>query len=750
MVRSVPRRYTAAALPDKGKNHIHYPPHPVDMNRAKSIVANNGGCCGINFNCFTQSLTLPDAARIIYMCRKELQNTESKAQLIDKLREKVNQCVTKVRKGSKYLKMEYTIVTELKADISMRDYICRNAFMEAWGINLSLMKVLRKEIKQDIIKTSHAITNRYSKVTGDFSKLLESTGLNDVVDVQKLYIAKLPQTEAAHHCYNWLENHFKLSGDNEPNSNEIHLDTVNKKDIYAEYVDESILYDFDPLRETQFNKIWQNSFPYVKIRKYKACSGKCSICAELSILTGKYKIRKAMEYIKICRVIHRADFMADRNLYQQRKKFSEMYPNLYMSLITDGMQQTHCELPYSGNKVPSGVNKLKQHLQGITTHYRRTRMFRTLDHIHLGSNTCIYTLLCALEEAFEFSGKLPKTLYIQIDGGSENANYAFLAWMEIIISLDLGVEEIWVCRLRVGHNHADQDGKFGQLWKAARNEYLLTPQSYEDLVARAIHEGKKTNPAKLVDAFVIPDLVAVIEECIDPELQHAFKGVYTQHVFRFQKVPVTSVFPMGSKCTYRASALDEFYEFIDNPESPIGKSPRKVLVEWHPIPGMRILTKRPINLDNIRPHTFVDGAVEHMRHVISAIIATSVHPDFVKDWELFQELLPLVGESPEDFINRGNELHIPFRTLLSNVGKVQSMNSVVAAFCEEGPRSVDYGIILPEPVMAGACLKSSLFLKPEPARVTIDGRHDATRPEQKPRRSTKIRRRFDAHSIVEG
>ena len=236
---SVPKRYILSA-PAKGRNHIHYPPYHTDMNRAKSIVANNGGCCGTNFNCFTKNLTLPDAARIVYACRQELQNTESKAQLIDKLREKVNQCVKKVRDGSKYLKMEYEILTELKLNISMKDPVCRNSFMEAWGINLSLMKVLRKEIKQDILRTSHAITDRFSKVTGDFSKLLVSTGLDDVVDVEKLCIAKLPNTETAHHCYNWLENYFKLCGDNEPNSNEIHLDTVNKKDIYEEYVDESV------------------------------------------------------------------------------------------------------------------------------------------------------------------------------------------------------------------------------------------------------------------------------------------------------------------------------------------------------------------------------------------------------------------------------------------------------------------------------------------------------------------------------
>ena len=750
-VNSIPKKNTPSTTFIKGRNRIHHPPDPVDMNKAKRIVAMNAGCCSRNFNCLTMKLSLPDAARIVYNCRQELRNTESREHMIDKLREKVNHCVDCIR-DSRYLKMKYTIVTEQKSNIYMEEPVCMNAFMEAWGMNLALMKQLRKEIKSGVVKTARKITHRYSKVKGDFAKLVESCGVSKVVSLKKLYIAKLPNTEAAHHLYCWLQNYFDLSGDQEPNCDEIHLDTVTKKAVYNEYLNESTVYGFNPLGISAFKQIWSDCFPYVKIREYKAVSGKCYVCAQLSLLSGKHKTREAMEYIKVCRVMHRADFMADRNLYQHRKKQSEIYPQLYMSIITDGMQQTHCELPYSGNKVPTGANKLKQHLQGVTTHFRRTRMYRALDHIFLGSNACIYTLLCAIEEAYEFYGRLPRTLYVQIDGGSENANYVFLAWMEIIISLEIGAEEIWVCRLRVGHNHADQDAKFGLLWKAARSDFLLTPQSYEDLVAKVVHEGIN-NPAELVDRFIIPDLVLAVDDCIDPELRNLFKTVHTQHIIRFQKVPVSSKYPMGSKLTYRASAVDEFYEFINYPKSPIGKAPRKVIVEWQPKDnpaGLRILTRRPTAVADIRPHEFVDGAVEHMRHVISVIIDTAVHPDFAKDWELFSEKLPLVGESPEEFMERGNDLHIPFKTLLININKIQPENSTVVPLCEDGSGSVDYGIPLPPPVMAGACVRSQLSMKPEPPRVTVDGRHDATQPEQKLRRSTKIRWRFDPLSIVEG
>ena len=697
-----------------------------------------------------QKLNLPEAAQIVDLCRQELRNTESKKDLRDKLRDKLNQCVDDIHKDSKYFRRKYKITTETKTTISMKHTVCRWTFMEAWGFNESLRKVLCADIKEGRLKTAHAFTDRYSAADfdGDIGKLVESCSLSSVItNPERLTIALIPNTEASFHCHNWLENYFNLCADDQPNSNEKHLDPVHKKDIHLEYRNQAILYNIKPLSLTQFRKIWRKGSPHVKIRKYKACSGKCSICAELSKLTREKKTRKAMEYLKLCRLIHRADFMRDRDMYAQRKKLAELYPNQYLSIITDGMQQTHCELPYSGNKIPTGVNKLKQHLQGITSHFRRTRMYRTLDHIFLGSNACIYTILSELEEEYKLNGKLPRTVFIQIDGGSENANYAVLAWMEIIISLEIGAEEIWVCRLRVGHNHADQDGKFGLLWKAVRSEFLLSPQDYERKVAQVLSEGG--NPAKRIDMFVIPDLLAPINDLIDDELQHAFKGVYTQHIFRFQKVPVSEKFPMGAKMTYRASALDEFYEFVKCSDSPIGQAPRKVLVDWFPADGMRTLTRRP-SFDNIKPQNFVDGAPAHMANVIPVISSSRMQEDYIKEWQTFRDGIPTEWESPDDFIERrGEELHIPFHDLLRRSGEAQSSSEPASMPLKDGILTSAYEIFV-ETVAAGACLRWEGCLKPEPARVTLVGRQNAVLEDQKLRRSTKIRWKFDPNSVVEG
>ena len=56
--------------------------------------------------------------------------------------------------------------------------------------------------------------------------------------------------------------------------------------------------------------------------------------------------------------------------------------------------------------------------------------------------------------------KFPKTLYIQFDGGPENANDEVVGFMELLVALRV-VPEIYLSRLPVGHTHEDIDAMFG-------------------------------------------------------------------------------------------------------------------------------------------------------------------------------------------------------------------------------------------------------------------------------------------------
>lgn len=61
-------------------------------------------------------------------------------------------------------------------------------------------------------------------------------------------------------------------------------------------------------------------------------------------------------------------------------------------------------------------------------------MFRTFHNTFTGSNLQIHTFLLSLEQALGSEEQLPETLYLQVDGGSENTAKAMLGICELLIA----------------------------------------------------------------------------------------------------------------------------------------------------------------------------------------------------------------------------------------------------------------------------------------------------------------------------
>ena len=71
----------------------------------------------------------------------------------------------------------------------------------------------------------------------------------------------------------------------------------------------------------------------------------------------------------------------------------------YLSLVTDGVAQQHCLLPWSANMYQFPKH-LTQHLQGFFAHGRLLRMYRTFHNGSNGANLQIHTFLLILEEIY--------------------------------------------------------------------------------------------------------------------------------------------------------------------------------------------------------------------------------------------------------------------------------------------------------------------------------------------------------------
>jgi len=84
--------------------------------------------------------------------------------------------------------------------------------------------------------------------------------------------------------------------------------------------------------------------------------------------------------------------------------------------------------------------------------------------------------LLDLEKRYLKDGCLPPTLFLQVDGGAENANVDFLAMCELLVARGIISQRIVLTRLSVGHTHEDIDAIFALIWELVKNDCCLSPQ----------------------------------------------------------------------------------------------------------------------------------------------------------------------------------------------------------------------------------------------------------------------------------
>lgn len=152
--------------------------------------------------------------------------------------------------------------------------------------------VVPADIAEDFLKaTTKKNKKKKDEAAGQYDHL--------ELDSEEVRIGMLMPNGPKHHfAAAWLDAFFDLVGDKIPNSNEIHLETQDKFEIWAEYVwDMFHLCEDQALCYSNFLKLWDLVFPHVKIRVYKAVTGKCNICAVLSDLRKKFHSREMRKQV---------------------------------------------------------------------------------------------------------------------------------------------------------------------------------------------------------------------------------------------------------------------------------------------------------------------------------------------------------------------------------------------------------------------------------------------------------------------
>jgi hypothetical protein len=254
-------------------------------------------------------------------------------------------------------------------------------------------------------------------------------------------------------------------------------------------------------------------------------------------------------------------FMSERLEYKKRIMDSGRNKKGVMSIIIDGMDQNKTNVPSLGGQ-SAFPKPLEQHVTAVRRHHHGIRFYCTHNTVHKGASLTIYCLSSELEAyANENNGCYPEKLYIQLDGGSENANQWVFAFLELLV-IKRVVRVVLYTRLPTGHAHEDIDAIFGTLSTAI---YSIPMPTLDDFYA-AIHNAFKDPDTKIevIPVDVIPDYT-FLEKHIDNSLSRLHKGIQTQHQWRFEACEVNSLFPRGAKVTYRAYSSNKIVEFENKP-----------------------------------------------------------------------------------------------------------------------------------------------------------------------------------------
>jgi hypothetical protein len=413
---------------------------------------------------------------------------------------------------------------------------------------------------------------------------------------------KLRETERAQTAYAWLAQYFQLVGDSTPNGNELHVDKPRSfEDIHNEYTEAMKAAGVTPLALSTLHEIRRDCFKHVKFRKYKACSAKCRTCSDLTELRLRVKSPKARDEITRLHYWHRYTFMSERRKYYERRLFCETQSEVYLSTISDGMQQAHNDVPWhgaSGNQLCPKTLGTK--LQGVLVHgtptaaskkypNRKSRMsiYRCFANIDgkdgRGQNIALHAWLSELEYEYKKRGRLPPVLFHQFDGGTENANKMTIAVAEWLVLKGLTTKVV-LTRLPVGHTHEDIDAQFAHIWAALRLEYVLSPTLQKALAIKGLL-GKNQKQIKWHDIFCVPDYSAFFEDYCD-NISRAFKrnihgNDWTQlqwivEIKHPERQDSSEDGPADSgivQTTYRAYASDEVVELWHKDRWEDGKLP---------------------------------------------------------------------------------------------------------------------------------------------------------------------------------
>jgi hypothetical protein len=335
----------------------------------------------------------------------------------------------------------------------------------------------------------------------------------------------------------------------------------------------------------------------------------------------------------------------------------------------------------------------------------------------------VHALLDQIRRYLKREGKFPRKLYLQFDGGAENANQTVLGWLQVLVAKRI-VPEIILTRLPTGHTHDDIDALFGHIWRSYRLKPCLTLSQYKENIFMCF-EGTSQIDVDMLDINIVANYEGFLQPFNDTISRWA-KEDLTIHQFHIYSVEPDILYPLGYKLRFRDYCSNQVVELLKVPKiealTPIGQLTGIEAVthnvKWFPdeqndmgIIGDGIYTLRTIPvtdpIEGIIPDDFDQKDIDKLLLTKSAILNCSSFPDGCperEEWiDWFRSVLPEKGNLKGSHYIKNHNYEQPLNEYLSNTIQVsQPVPEILENFYKSAPSQSKATIEWPEDIYSYA------------------------------------------------
>jgi hypothetical protein len=289
-----------------------------------------------------------------------------------------------------------------------------------------------------------------------------------------------PSHLSSHMCENLETNIFRTS----PKENAIVIFmkdiaqyyqlSPDKDFVFLPFPKRSVLHDIymDQASENErchrafFLSVWRENalITHIKLRKHLLFA-LCDTCVDFRDLQMVHHSTADRLLLKKAQLAHHTFVKMERQLYYYRRAKGGNPLDDSMSMIVDAADQQKYALPYHHIATHSSQKAIRVpvHLMGVLIHGEAVHAYTYFENFKQGNNVTIQAIHDSLADKLARDGKLPSTLYIQLDNTSKQCKGRYMiGWLGYLIKMGV-FKNIVLSFLPVGHTHEDIDQIFSRL-----------------------------------------------------------------------------------------------------------------------------------------------------------------------------------------------------------------------------------------------------------------------------------------------